>query len=67
MKTHGSAFTDMHSGIHVKASAIHRQLGKTALEARLGTFIGAEGIKAQPVAGYEKRPAFWQMDTSRLW
>jgi hypothetical protein len=26
-----------------------------------------KGIKSQAVAEYQKRPAFWQIDTSRLW
>jgi hypothetical protein len=67
LRANGFVFTDQRNQIRVKASAIHRQLGKTALEARLGTFIRAEGLKTQTVAGYEKRPAFWHLDTSRLW
>ncbi len=67
VRANGFVFTDVRSRTHVKASAIHRQLAKTALEARLGTFISAEGIKSQTVAEYQKRPAFWQIDTSRLW
>jgi hypothetical protein len=39
---------------------------KTALEARLGTFIPAEYQQGREQQGYEKRPRFGRVDTSRL-
>src|SRR6202035_4952874 len=53
--------------VRVKASSIDRRLGKTALEARLGTFIPAEYQQGREEQGYEKKPRFGRVDTSRLW
>ena len=39
LRANGFVFTHRRSLIHVKASSIDRQLAKTALEARLGTFV----------------------------
>jgi hypothetical protein len=53
--------------VRVKASSIDRRLGKRALEARLGTFIPAKHQQRREEQGYEKRPRFGLIDTSRLW
>ena len=60
-------FTNRRSLIHVKASSVDRRLGKTALEARLGTFIPSEYQQGRGEHGYQKRPRFVRVDTSRLW
>ena len=45
-----------------------RHLAKSALEARLGTFIPAEyQQQGREEQGYEKKPRFARVDTSRLW
>jgi hypothetical protein len=49
-----------------KASSIDRRLGKTALEARLGTFVAGDYQQGREEQGYEKRPRFRRVDTSRL-
>jgi hypothetical protein len=48
-------------------SSIDRKLAKTALEARLGTFLASEYEQGREKQGYEKRPGFGRVDTSRLW
>ena len=53
--------------IHVKASSIDRRLAKTALEARLGTFVAADCEQGSEKQEYQKRPRFNRVDTSRLW
>ena len=42
LRANGFVFTNRRSLIHVKASSIDRRLAKTALEARLGTFVAAD-------------------------
>ena len=37
------------------------------MEARLGTFIPAEYQQGREAQGYEKKPRFGRVDTSRLW
>src|SRR5208282_6477165 len=59
--------TNRRSLIHVKASSIDRRLAKTALEARLGTFVASEYQQGREAHGYEKKPRFARVDTSRLW
>ena len=49
LRANGFVFTNRRSLIHVKASSIDRRLAKTALEARLGTFVASEYQQ-----GYEK-------------
>ena len=51
----------------MKASSIDRRLAKTALEARLGTFVASEYQRGKKTQGYEKRPRFARVDTSQLW
>ena len=60
-------FTNRRSLIHVKASSIDRRLAKTALEARLGTFVAADYEQGSEKQEYQKRPRFARVDTSRLW
>jgi len=67
LRANGFVFTHRRSLVRVKASSIDRKLGKTALEARLGTFIPAEYQQGRDEQGYEKRPRFGRVDTSRLW
>jgi hypothetical protein len=42
-------------------------LAKTALEARLGTFVASDHEQGREAQGYEKRPLLARVDTSRLW
>jgi hypothetical protein len=67
LRANGFVFTHRRSLVRVKASSIDRLLGKTALEAHLGTFIPAEYQQGREEQGYEKRPRFGRIDTSRLW
>ena len=67
LRANGFVFTHSRSRIHVKASSIDRQLAKTALEARLGFFVAADHEQGRDEQGYQKRPAFCRIDTSRLW
>jgi Relaxase/Mobilisation nuclease domain/Large polyvalent protein-associated domain 7 len=67
LRANGFVFTHRRSLVRVKASSIDRRLGKAALEARLGTFIPAEYQQGREEQGYEKRPRFGRIDTSRLW
>ena len=67
LRANGFVFTHRRSLVHVKASSISRHLGKPALEARLGTFIPAEYQQGREEQGYEKKPRFARIDTSRLW
>src|ERR1700730_2388744 len=52
LRANGFVFTHLRSGIHVKASSIDRKLAKTALEARLGTFVAADPKQGREEAGY---------------
>src|ERR1700730_2260963 len=67
LRANGFVFTHRRSLVRVKASSISRHLGKTALEARLGTFIPAEYQQGREEQGYEKKPRFGRVDTSPLW
>ena len=67
LRANGFVFTHLRSRIHVKASSIDRHLAKTALEARLGTFVASDHEQGREEQGYEKRPRFARIDTSRLW
>ena len=67
LRANGFVFTNRRSLIHIKASSIDRRLAKTALEARLGTFVAGEYQQGRETQGYEKRPRFARVDTSRLW
>src|SRR5271165_1055464 len=67
LRANGFVFTNRRSLIHVKASSIDRRLAKTALEARLGTFVAADYEQASEKQEYQKRPRFTRVDTSRLW
>ncbi len=67
LRANGFVFTHRRSLVRVKASSIDRRLGKTALEARLGTFVPAEYQQGREEQEYEKRPRFARVDTSRLW
>ena len=67
LRANGFVFTHRRSLVRVKASSIDRRLGKTALEARVGTFIPADYQQGREEQGYEKRPRFGRIDTSRLW
>ena len=67
LRANGFVFTHRRSLIHVKASSIDRKLAKTALEARLGTFVASEYQQEREKQGYEKRPRFGRVDTSQLW
>jgi hypothetical protein len=67
LRANGFVFTNRRSLIHVKASSIDRRLAKTALEARLGTFVASEYRQGREAQGYEKRPRFARVDTSQLW
>jgi hypothetical protein len=49
-----AAFVGDTLGMSAALRGVHRQLAKTALEARLGTFISAEGVKSQTVAEYQR-------------
>jgi hypothetical protein len=63
----GFVFTNRRSLVRVNASSIDRRLGKTALEARLGVFVAGDYQQGREEQGYEKRPRFRRVDTSRLW
>ena len=67
LRANGFVFTNRRSLIHVKASSIDRRLAKTALEARLGTFVAADYEQGSEKQEYQKRPRFARVDTSRLW
>jgi hypothetical protein len=67
LRANGFVFTHRRSLVRVKASSIDRRLAKTALEARLGTFVASEYQQGREEQGYEKRPRFARVDTSRLW
>src|SRR5580693_9783154 len=67
LRANGFVFTNRRSLIHVKASSIDRRLAKTALEARLGTFVAADYEQGREKQEYQKRPRFTRVDTSRLW
>jgi hypothetical protein len=67
LRANGFVFTHSRSQIHVKASSVDRQLAKTALEARLGSFVASGHEQRREEQGYQKRPAFCRIDTSRLW
>src|ERR1700680_1899401 len=67
LRANGFVFTHRRSLIHVKASSVDRKLAKTALEARLGTFVAADHEQGREEQGYQKRPVFGRLDTSRLW
>jgi Relaxase/Mobilisation nuclease domain/Large polyvalent protein-associated domain 7 len=67
LRANGFVFTHRRSLVRVKASSIDRRLGKAALEARLGTFIPADYQQGREEQGYDKRPRFGRIDTSRLW
>ena len=67
LRANGFVFTHRRSLVRVKASSIDRRLAKTALEARLGTFVASEYQQGREAQGYEKRPRFARVDTSRLW
>jgi hypothetical protein len=67
LRANGFVFTHRRSLVRVKASSTSRHLGKPALEARLGTFIPAEYQQGREEQGYEKKPRFGRVDTSRLW
>jgi Relaxase/Mobilisation nuclease domain/Large polyvalent protein-associated domain 7 len=67
LRANGFVFSHNHQQIHVKASSVHRQLSKQALEARMGTFIDADGIEIAEKERYEKSPAVLHNDTSPLW
>jgi hypothetical protein len=67
LRANGFVFSHNHQQIHVKASSVHRQLSKQALEARMGTFIDADGIQIAEKERYEKSPAVSRNDTSPLW
>ena len=54
LRANGFVFTHRRSLIHAKASSIDRRLAKTALEARLGTFIPAQYQQGREEQGYEK-------------
>src|SRR4029077_17095378 len=63
----GTSVTNRRWLIHVKASSIDRRLAKTALEARLGTFVAADYEQGREKQEYQKRPRFARMDTARVW
>jgi hypothetical protein len=65
LRANGFVFGD--EKIHIKASSVYRQLSKRALEARMGTFIDADGIQIAAKERYEKSPASVRNDTSPLW
>src|SRR6202047_1108643 len=67
LRANGFVFTHRRSLVHVKASSISRHLGRPALEARLGNFIPAKYQQGKEAQGYEKRPRFGRVCTSRLW
>ena len=67
LRANGFVFTNRRLLIHVKASSIDRRLAKTALEARLGTFVAADYEQGREKQEYEKRPRFARVDTSQLW
>ena len=67
LRANGFVFTNRRSLIHVKASSIDRRLAKTALEARLGTFVAADYQQGREKQEYQKRPRFARVDTSQLW
>ena len=67
LRANGFVFTNRRSLLHVKASSIDRRLAKTALEARLGTFVAADYEQGSEKQEYQKRPRFARVDTSRLW
>jgi hypothetical protein len=67
LRANGFVFTHLRSRIHVKASSIDHCLAKTALEARLGTFVASDHEQGREAQGYEKRPRFGRVDGSRLW
>jgi hypothetical protein len=67
LRANGFVFTNRRSLIRVKASSIDRRLAKTALEARLGTFVAADYEQGREKQEYQKKPRFARVDTSRLW
>ena len=56
------------SGTSIKASSISRDLSKSALEARLGAFVTADGTRPQPAPAraYEPRPMASRAKTAEL-
>jgi hypothetical protein len=59
LRANGFVFTHQRSLIRVKASSISRHLAKTALEARLGTFIASDYQQGREAGGYEKEASVW--------
>jgi len=66
VRANGFVFVDKASGIAAKASDVHRQLAKPALEARLGKFVDAETIRRKAQQAYKKKP-LQRVKTQELW
>ena len=70
----GLVITDQ-GGLMVKASSVARELSKTKLEAKLGTFTAANGqdgsLQAKPPEPakkhYQAKPIHWRTDTAELY
>jgi Relaxase/Mobilisation nuclease domain len=67
IRANGFVFVDKESGVAAKASDVHRQLAKPALEARFGKFVDAQTIQARAARkAYRKKP-LQRVNTEQLW
>ena len=67
IRANGFVFRDKETGVAAKASDVHRQLAKPALEARLGKFVDAQTIQRQAQRAYRKKPIQQRARTQQLW
>jgi hypothetical protein len=67
VRANGFVFVDNESGVAAKASDVHRQLGKPALEARLGRFVDAQTIHRQAAQRAYKNKPLQPVKTQELW
>jgi len=67
----GNGLVITNGTVGAKASSIHRQLSKKALEEKLGSFraatISKDKSQGQGTEGYKIRPMVSKVDTSNLW
>ena len=59
LRANGFVFTHQRSLIRVKASSISRHLAKTALEARLGTFIASDYQQGREAGVVREEASVW--------
>ena len=67
LRANGFVFTHRRSLVHVKASSIDRQSGEDGAGSSPRHFCSREYQQGREEQGYEKRPRFARVDTSRLW